>query len=162
VWINVELVPILCELSAVYFLIPDTEVDALLKEPNRVSDRIFFNAFSSTSVSVLPAVASGMLVPSFMSAFSNAPLILHHRQCYTLIMEERIIVNPDIRFGKPTIRGTRIAVADILNLLGAGYAINEIPEQYEGVTKEDVIAAIEYASGVLENPAKILARFAHA
>lgn len=77
-------------------------------------------------------------------------------------MKDRITVSPDIRFGKPTIRGTRIAVADILNLLGAGYAINEIPEQYEGVTKEDVIAAIEYASSVLENPAKILARFAHA
>lgn len=77
-------------------------------------------------------------------------------------MNERIITRLDIRFGKPTIRGTRIAVADILNLLLAGYTIDEIPGQYEGITKEDVVAAIEYASGVLESPAKILARFAHA
>jgi len=60
-------------------------------------------------------------------------------------MNERITVTPDIRFGKPTIRGTRVAVADILNLLRAGYTIDEIPGQYEGVTKEDVEAAIEYA-----------------
>jgi uncharacterized protein (DUF433 family) len=77
-------------------------------------------------------------------------------------MNEHITINPDVRFGKPTIRGTRIAVADILNLLRAGYAIDEIPEQYEGITKDDVVAAIGFATGVLENPAQILARVAHA
>ncbi len=77
-------------------------------------------------------------------------------------MNKRITINGDVRFGKPTIRGTRIAVADILNLIRAGYALDEIPGQYEGITKEDVDAAIEFASGVLESPAQILARVAHA
>ena len=52
-----------------------------------------------------------------------------------------------MRFGKPCIRGTRIAVADVLNLLAAGYTINDIPKQYPGITKADVVAAIEFATG---------------
>lgn len=56
----------------------------------------------------------------------------------------QITINPNIRFGKPCIRNTRIAVADILNLLTAGYPINDIPGQLEGITREDVIAAIEF------------------
>ena len=75
---------------------------------------------------------------------------------------ERITINPDVRFGKPTIRGTRVAVADILNLLAAGYTVDEIPEQYPGVTREDIIAAIQFTTGILENPAKILQQLSHA
>lgn len=71
----------------------------------------------------------------------------------------RISVDPNIRFGKPVIAGTRIAVADILHLLAGGYTIEDIPKQYDGITKEDVIAAIEYSSDILESPAKILHRF---
>lgn len=77
-------------------------------------------------------------------------------------MNNRITINPDVRFGKPTIRGTRIAVVDVLNLLRAGYTIDEIPGQYDGIIKADVVAAIEFATGILESPAQILARAAHA
>lgn len=76
--------------------------------------------------------------------------------------KKRIIINDEVRFGKPVIAGTRIAVADILSLLGAGYAINEIPEQYPGITKKDVLAAIEFSTELLESPAKILHRVAQA
>ena len=79
----------------------------------------------------------------------------------SVTMTNRITINPDVRFGKPTIRGTRIAVADILNLLAAGYTLDEIPGQYPDITKEDALAAIEFATGILESPAKILARVAH-
>lgn len=71
---------------------------------------------------------------------------------------ERIIVNPEIRFGKPCIRGTRIAVSDILNLIGAGYSIEEIPEEYPGITKQDVIAAIEYACEFMEHPSQAISK----
>lgn len=74
----------------------------------------------------------------------------------------RITIDPGVRFGKPCIRGTRIAVADILNLLTAGYTIEQIPKQYPGITKKDIIAAIEFATGILESPAKILQRVAQA
>ncbi|MEW6557612.1 MAG: DUF433 domain-containing protein [Elusimicrobiota bacterium] len=68
----------------------------------------------------------------------------------------RITINPKVRFGKPCIRNTRIAVADVLNLLAAGYSASEIPAQYPGITKQDVLAAIEFATGIVESPAKIL------
>ncbi|MDO8747978.1 MAG: DUF433 domain-containing protein [Candidatus Omnitrophota bacterium] len=70
----------------------------------------------------------------------------------------RIKVNTDIRFGKPCIKGTRIAVSDILNLLGAGYPLEEIPKQYPGITKKDVVAAIEYASQFMEHPTQAIAQ----
>jgi len=55
----------------------------------------------------------------------------------------RITIDPTVRFGKPCIRGTRIAVADILNLLAAGYTVADIPTQYPGITRQDALAAIE-------------------
>lgn len=73
---------------------------------------------------------------------------------------ERVTFDPEVRFGKPVIRGTRIAVADILNLLAGGYTVAEIPEQYPGITREDVLAALEFTTDILESPAKILHRVA--
>ncbi len=62
---------------------------------------------------------------------------------------DRINVNPDIRFGKPCIRGTRIAVEDILNLFKAGYTFEEILEQYPEIEEEDIKSSLEYAASVL-------------
>jgi uncharacterized protein (DUF433 family) len=42
-------------------------------------------------------------------------------------------INPKIRFGKPTVPGTRIAIEDILRLVEAGYSIAEIPNEYPKV-----------------------------
>jgi len=68
----------------------------------------------------------------------------------------KITVDPKIRFGKPCIRGTRIAVVDILNLLATGYSIAEIPEQYPGITKKDVVTAIEFAGQLADEPTKVM------
>lgn len=76
--------------------------------------------------------------------------------------EKRITIDPEVRFGKPVIAGTRIAVADIVNLFAAGYTVKEIPEQYPGITEDDARAALEFASDLLESPAKILRRVAFA
>jgi len=59
---------------------------------------------------------------------------------------QRISINPDTCFGKPCIRGHRIWVSLILDLLAAGASIEEILEQYPGVTREDVLACIAYGS----------------
>jgi len=59
---------------------------------------------------------------------------------------ERIIVDPDTLAGKPVIRGTRIAVELILELLAAGQSEHEILSNYPGLTREDVLGCLSYAS----------------
>lgn len=59
---------------------------------------------------------------------------------------ERIVVDPNICFGKPTIRGTRIWVSLILDLLASGMTIEEILEEYPQLVKEDILAAIAYGA----------------
>ena len=64
--------------------------------------------------------------------------------------QERIVVDPRIRFGKPTIKGTRIAVTDILGLLAGGYTILRILEHFPELHEEDVKASIRYAIATIE------------
>ena len=59
---------------------------------------------------------------------------------------ERITVDPEILAGKPVIRGTRIAIELILQLLAAGQSENEILTNYPGLTREDILACLSYAS----------------
>jgi uncharacterized protein (DUF433 family) len=59
---------------------------------------------------------------------------------------ERIAVDPEILAGKPVIRGTRIAVEFLLELLAAGQTENEILSNYPGLTREDLLACLSYAS----------------
>lgn len=59
---------------------------------------------------------------------------------------DRIIVDPEILAGKPVIRGTRLAVEFILELLAAGRSENEILANYPGLTREDILACLCYAS----------------
>ncbi|MEK7313789.1 MAG: DUF433 domain-containing protein [Deltaproteobacteria bacterium] len=71
-------------------------------------------------------------------------------------MHQKITINPLVRFGKPCIKGTRVAVSDILSLIAGGYSLGDIPGQYPGISKDDVIAAIEYASQSMEHPTEII------
>ena len=58
----------------------------------------------------------------------------------------RISINPNICFGKPCIRGHRIWVSLILDLLAGGTTAEEILEDYPGLTIEDVQACIAYGA----------------
>ena len=60
-----------------------------------------------------------------------------------------IVIKQKVRFGKPCIEGTRIAVADILNLLKSGYNVADVPDQYPGVTTADTKVALNYAARAL-------------
>jgi len=55
---------------------------------------------------------------------------------------ERIVLNPKIMVGKPVIRGTRLTVHYILNLLAHGATVDEILQEYKGLTKEDILACL--------------------
>lgn len=61
---------------------------------------------------------------------------------------DRIAVDPDIVHGKPRIRGTRVTVQVILELLGAGGSVEELLTEYDELTRDDVLAALEYAANV--------------
>ena len=59
---------------------------------------------------------------------------------------ERITVDPEVLVGKPVVRGTRLAVEFVLELLAAGQTEAEILDEYPGLTREDVLACLAYAS----------------
>jgi len=58
-----------------------------------------------------------------------------------------ITVNPGVRFGKPCIKGTRIAVADILQWMASGMSREEILEDYPALTNDHIRAALCFAAG---------------
>lgn len=62
----------------------------------------------------------------------------------------RIEINPKILAGKPVIKGTRIPVTLILNLLRNGYTVKRILEAYPNLAKNDVWAAIDYTKQRIE------------
>jgi uncharacterized protein (DUF433 family) len=64
---------------------------------------------------------------------------------------KRITINPKVMVGKPVIRGTRLTVEYILNLLAHGATVAEILEEYEGLTQEDIQACLLFATKSLEN-----------
>lgn len=57
-----------------------------------------------------------------------------------------IIIDPNIRFGKPCIIGTRITVSDILQWLASGISEEEILEDYPSLKKEHIKAALSFAA----------------
>ncbi len=63
--------------------------------------------------------------------------------------QERIIVDPRILVGKPVIKGTRLAVEFVVELLAQGWSEEEILRNYPGITKEDILACLAYASHTL-------------
>ncbi len=64
-------------------------------------------------------------------------------------MKDRIVIDPQICSGKPVIRGTRIMVKNILGMVAGGYTVERVVQAYPELTKEDVIAALEYAADMV-------------
>jgi len=61
-------------------------------------------------------------------------------------LSERIVVDSEILAGKPVVRGTRLAVEFMLELLAAGQSESELLTNYPGLTREDILACLAYAS----------------
>ena len=62
------------------------------------------------------------------------------------LITQRITLNPDICHGKPCIRGLRYPVELILELLSSGMTTEEILEDYEDLEREDILAALQFAT----------------
>ena len=68
------------------------------------------------------------------------------------MIKKRIVINPEICHGKPVIRGTRIMVWQVLDLLKDGLTFDDIITNYfPQLTKEDIKACIEYANQLVKN-----------
>ena len=64
---------------------------------------------------------------------------------------ERITVDPDVLVGKPVIRGTRISVEQVIDLLARGYTKEQILEQYDHLAPADIQACLAYVSEILRS-----------
>jgi len=69
---------------------------------------------------------------------------------YRMDWRTRIVANPDVLVGKPVIKGTRISVELVIDLLAAGYTPQQIVEQYDHLTAEDIRACLAYAKEVIQ------------
>ncbi len=66
--------------------------------------------------------------------------------------QNRITFNPEQCGGRPCIRGMRIRVTDVLDLLAAGLSASEVVEELPDLDEEDVQAALRFASRRLDHP----------
>jgi uncharacterized protein (DUF433 family) len=69
---------------------------------------------------------------------------------------DRIVIDSEVLSGKPVIKGTRIPIYLIIELLGNGVTEKEVLRQYPTLKKEDVKAALLYASKCVENEETVI------
>lgn len=65
--------------------------------------------------------------------------------------EPRIEINPEVLVGKPVIRGTRLAVEFVVDLLANGWSREQIMDNYPGITNDDINACLAYAADTLKS-----------
>ena len=65
--------------------------------------------------------------------------------------DERIELNPEILAGKPVIKGTRLAVEFVVDLMAQGWTEDEIIRNYPTLSSDDIRACLQYASAALQD-----------
>ncbi|TWT45836.1 hypothetical protein RAS1_22710 [Phycisphaerae bacterium RAS1] len=65
--------------------------------------------------------------------------------------QDRIVANPAVLVGKPIIKGTRISVELVIGLLARGYTAEQVLQQYDHLSFEDIQACLEYARELIES-----------
>ena len=65
-------------------------------------------------------------------------------------LDQRITSNPEICHGKPCIRGLRYPVETVLEWLSSGMSVEDILKDYEDIEQEDILAALDFASRVVQ------------
>jgi uncharacterized protein (DUF433 family) len=59
---------------------------------------------------------------------------------------DRIVIDPEVRFGKPCVRGTRLTVGDVLSYLAGGMSEDEVLADFPQLTREDIRACLAFAA----------------
>ena len=62
---------------------------------------------------------------------------------------DRIVVDPNVLVGKPVIKGTRMSVEFVVDLLARGWTFEQILQEYDHLTPEDIRACLAYATDML-------------
>lgn len=73
----------------------------------------------------------------------------------------RIISDPEVMLGKPVIKGTRVTVELILRKLAQGMSVGELLEAYPHLTREDILACLEYSADVIAGEEIIAPEIGH-
>jgi uncharacterized protein (DUF433 family) len=72
-------------------------------------------------------------------------------------METLIIIDPAVCNGRPVVRGTRITVQTVMEFLAAGDSVDDVMEAYPSLSREQVLACMEWASRLMGNHFQITA-----
>lgn len=108
------------------------------------------------SLRIMSAPCNYLAVPSSSDvcrwvAHKVVPRCVGERMTKKQELLDRIAVDPRIMVGQPCIRGTRLTVHHILNILAFGASIDDVLAEYPGLTREDVAACLLFASEMLVN-----------
>lgn len=66
-------------------------------------------------------------------------------------MLDVIEIHPDVCNGKPVLRGTRIAVQSVIEMLAAGDSVEDVLEAFPSLNREQVLACLEHAAKLMSN-----------
>ena len=72
-------------------------------------------------------------------------------------MESHIVIDPEVCNGRPVVRGTRITVQTVMEFLAAGDSVDEVLDAYPSLSREQVLACMEWASRLMANQFRIAA-----
>ena len=65
--------------------------------------------------------------------------------------QDRIVIDPKVLVGKPVIKGTRMAVEFVVDLLARGWSFQQVLQEYDHLTEADIRACLAYASEILKS-----------
>ena len=95
------------------------------------------------------------LVADSLGRFIQLAIPLHHP--HGSFMKDLITIDPAICNGRPVVRGTRITVQTVMEFLAAGDTVEDVLEEYPALTREDVLACMDWASRLMANHFQIAA-----
>jgi uncharacterized protein (DUF433 family) len=103
-------------------------------------------------LAIAPLLLQAETVDGF-EARNRVPVLAESRETYGLVESvpyegdlQRIVSNPKVMLGKPVIKGTRLTVEHILNLLASGVRSDEIIAEYDGLSEQDIRACLRFAA----------------
>lgn len=89
----------------------------------------------------MPSMVSSL---SYVTKLRYDTIMNHHA-------EETIVIVPDVCGGRPVVRGTRITVQSVLEMLAAGDPIEEVLAAYPSLSRDDVLACLRFSSRLMSN-----------